>query len=92
MTGLYAQQVPIHHYSVCLMFVVCFVHHVARTVYSFVRVYMSGDCELVNTVMISYKVWKPPANFNCCANPLICTMRSSGCGRRKCAAQRQRWT
>ncbi|XP_073339283.1 P2Y purinoceptor 3-like [Pagrus major] len=58
--------------TVCLMFVVCFVpYHVARTVYLFVRVYMPEDCELVNVVMISFKVWKPVVSFNCCANPLL---------------------
>lgn len=57
---------------VLLMFVVCFVpYHIARTVYLFVRVYMPGDCGLVNVVMISYKVWKPVVSFNCCANPLL---------------------
>uniref|UniRef100_A0A8C4E4I7 G-protein coupled receptors family 1 profile domain-containing protein n=1 Tax=Dicentrarchus labrax TaxID=13489 RepID=A0A8C4E4I7_DICLA len=58
--------------AVCLMFVVCFVpYHVARTVYLFVRVYMPGDCGLLNTVMISFKIWKPVVSFNCCANPLL---------------------
>lgn len=58
--------------AVCLMFVVCFVpYHVARTVYLFVRVYKPGDCELVNTTMISYTVWKPVVSFNCCVNPLL---------------------
>ncbi|XP_019943640.1 P2Y purinoceptor 3-like [Paralichthys olivaceus] len=57
---------------VCLVFVVCFVpYHVTRTVYLFVRVYMPADCQLVNVVMISYKVWKPVVSFNCCANPLL---------------------
>ncbi|KAK2912433.1 P2Y purinoceptor 3-like [Channa argus] len=57
---------------VCLMFVVCFVpYHIARTVYLFVRVYMPGDCHLLNMVTISYKVWKPVVSFNCCANPLF---------------------
>ncbi|XP_032362378.1 P2Y purinoceptor 3 [Etheostoma spectabile] len=57
---------------VCLMFVVCFVpYHIARAVYLFVRVYMPGDCHLLNVVMISYKVWKPVVSFNCCANPLL---------------------
>lgn len=54
------------------MFVVCFVpYHVARTVYLIVRVYKHGDCELVNTTMISYTVWKPVVSFNCCVNPLL---------------------
>lgn len=58
--------------AVCSMFVVCFVpYHVARTVYLFVRVYMPEDCELVNVVMISFKVWKPVVSFNSCANPLL---------------------
>lgn len=57
---------------VCLMFVVCFVpYHIARTVYLFVKVYMPGDCHLVNVVTISYEVWKPVVSFNCCANPLL---------------------
>lgn len=57
---------------VCLMFVVCFVpYHIARTVYLFVRVYMAGDCRLLNVVMISYEVWKPVVSFNSCANPLL---------------------
>ncbi|XP_044210159.1 P2Y purinoceptor 3-like [Thunnus albacares] len=57
---------------VCLMFVVCFVpYHIARTVYLFVRVYMPGDCQLLNIVMISFKVLKPAVSFNCCANPLL---------------------
>ncbi|KAG7235029.1 hypothetical protein INR49_003394 [Caranx melampygus] len=72
---------------VCLMFVVCFVpYHIARTVYLFVRVYLPGECHLLNVVMISYKVWKPVVSFNCCANPsstfwaLTGTVRSSGPG------------
>ncbi|XP_068578439.1 P2Y purinoceptor 3-like [Cebidichthys violaceus] len=57
---------------VCLMFVVCFVpYHIARTVYLVVRVYLPGDCHLLNVVMISFKVWKPVVSFNCCANPLL---------------------
>lgn len=57
---------------VCLVFVVCFVpYHIARTVYLFVRVYMHGDCPLLNVVMISFKVFKPVVSFNCCANPLL---------------------
>lgn len=57
---------------VCLMFVLCFVpYHIARTVYLFVRVYLPAECHLLNTVMISYKVWKPVVSFNCCANPLL---------------------
>lgn len=57
---------------VCLMFVVCFVpYHIARTVYLFVRVYMPGECHLLNVVMISYEVWKPVVSFNSCANPLL---------------------
>lgn len=57
---------------VCLMFVVCFVpYHVARTVYLFVRVYMSGDCHLLNVVVVSYEVWKPVVSLNSCANPLL---------------------
>ncbi|XP_071401445.1 P2Y purinoceptor 3-like [Centroberyx affinis] len=57
---------------VCLTFVLCFVpYHVARTVYLFVRVYMVGDCRVLNVVMISFKVWKPLVSFNCCANPLL---------------------
>ncbi|CAB1446443.1 unnamed protein product [Pleuronectes platessa] len=57
---------------VLLVFVLCFVpYHVARTVYLFVRVYMPADCQLLNVVMISYKVWKPVVSFNCCANPLL---------------------
>ncbi|KAG8001955.1 P2Y purinoceptor 4 [Nibea albiflora] len=57
---------------VLLLFVVCFVpYHVARTVYLFVRVYMPGDCELLNKAMISFKAWKPVVSFNCCANPLL---------------------
>ncbi|XP_010740090.3 P2Y purinoceptor 3 [Larimichthys crocea] len=57
---------------VILLFVVCFVpYHVARTVYLFVRVYMPGDCDLLNTAMISFKAWKPVVSFNCCANPLL---------------------
>ncbi|XP_068173632.1 P2Y purinoceptor 3-like [Antennarius striatus] len=57
---------------VCLVFVVCFVpYHIARTVYLFVRVYLPVDCGLMNTVIISYKVWKPVVSFNCCANPLL---------------------
>ncbi|XP_038549103.1 P2Y purinoceptor 3-like [Micropterus salmoides] len=57
---------------VFLMFVVCFVpYHIIRTVYLFVRVYMPGDCRLLNVVMISFNVCKPLASFNCCANPLL---------------------
>ncbi|XP_028275908.1 P2Y purinoceptor 3-like [Parambassis ranga] len=57
---------------VCLVFVVCFVpYHVARTVYLFVRVFMSANCHLLNVVMISFKVLKPVVSLNCCANPLL---------------------
>ncbi|XP_070685977.1 P2Y purinoceptor 3-like [Pempheris klunzingeri] len=57
---------------VCLMFVVCFVpYHIARTVYLVVRVYIPWDCDLLNVVVISFKVWKPVVSFNCCANPLL---------------------
>ncbi|CAK6963483.1 P2Y purinoceptor 3-like [Scomber scombrus] len=57
---------------VCLMFVICFVpYHIARTVYLFVRVYMPGDCHLLNVAMICFKVLKPAVSFNCCANPLL---------------------
>ncbi|KAM9852834.1 P2Y purinoceptor 6-like [Aulostomus maculatus] len=57
---------------VCIIFIVCFVpYHITRTVYLFVRVYMSEDCHLLNVVMISFKVWKPVVSFNCCANPLL---------------------
>lgn len=57
---------------VCLVFVVCFLpYHIARTVYLFVRVYMPGNCPLLNVVLISFKVWKPVVSFNCCANPLL---------------------
>uniref|UniRef100_A0A8D3ALI6 G-protein coupled receptors family 1 profile domain-containing protein n=1 Tax=Scophthalmus maximus TaxID=52904 RepID=A0A8D3ALI6_SCOMX len=78
---------------VFLVFVLCFVpYHVARTVYLFVRVYMPGDCGLLNVVMISYKVWKPVVSFNCCANPLLYfwgsyrrrhTLRAWPCRRRR---------
>ncbi|KAM7399216.1 hypothetical protein PAMP_018502 [Pampus punctatissimus] len=58
--------------AVCLLFVVCFgPYHVARTVYLFVRVYMPEDCDLLNVVMISFKVLKPVVSFNCCANPFL---------------------
>ncbi|KAK5868738.1 hypothetical protein PBY51_009728 [Eleginops maclovinus] len=64
---------------VCLVFVVCFVpYHIARTVYLFVRVYMAGDCHLLNIVMISFKMWKPVVSFNCCANPLLYFLGSDG--------------
>ncbi|XP_072313063.1 P2Y purinoceptor 3-like [Eucyclogobius newberryi] len=57
---------------VVLLFFICFLpYHVARTVYVFVRVYRPGDCELLNIVMISYKVWKPVVSVNCCVNPLL---------------------
>ncbi|XP_075956137.1 P2Y purinoceptor 3-like [Anarhichas minor] len=66
---------------VCLMFVMCFVpYHIARTVYLFVRVYLPGDCHLLNVVMISFKVLKPVVSFNCCANPLLYFL---GCGRHR---------
>ncbi|XP_037630651.1 P2Y purinoceptor 3-like [Sebastes umbrosus] len=66
---------------VVLMFIVCFVpYHIARTVYLFVRVYMPGDCQLLNVVMISFKVWKPVVSFNCCANPLLYFL---GCDKRR---------
>ncbi|KAM7412998.1 hypothetical protein PAMA_020400 [Pampus argenteus] len=57
---------------VCLLFVLCFgPYHIARTVYLFVRVYMPEDCDLLNVVMISFKVLKPVVSFNCCANPFL---------------------
>ncbi|KAM8902811.1 P2Y purinoceptor 3-like [Spinachia spinachia] len=57
---------------VCLMFVACFLpYHIARTVYLFVRVYLPGNCHLLNVSMIAFKVWKPLVSFNCCANPLF---------------------
>ncbi|XP_060929764.1 P2Y purinoceptor 3-like [Limanda limanda] len=57
---------------VLLVFVLCFgPYHVARTVYLFVRVDVPADCQLLDVVMISYKVWKPVVSFNCCANPLL---------------------
>uniref|UniRef100_A0AAX7V251 G-protein coupled receptors family 1 profile domain-containing protein n=1 Tax=Astatotilapia calliptera TaxID=8154 RepID=A0AAX7V251_ASTCA len=58
--------------TVCLMFAVCFVpYHIVRTVYMFVRVYMPGNCHLLNLAMITFKVWKPVVVLNCCVNPLI---------------------
>ncbi|KAM3875454.1 P2Y purinoceptor 3-like [Diretmus argenteus] len=57
---------------VCLMFALCFVpYHVAQAVYLFVRVYMVGDCRVLNVAIISFKVWKPLVSFNCCVNPLV---------------------
>lgn len=57
---------------VFLVFVLCFgPYHVTRTLYIFVRAYKAEDCDLVNTVMISFKVWKPVVSLNCCANPLL---------------------
>uniref|UniRef100_A0A3Q3MDG9 G-protein coupled receptors family 1 profile domain-containing protein n=1 Tax=Mastacembelus armatus TaxID=205130 RepID=A0A3Q3MDG9_9TELE len=59
-------------FAVCLMFVVCFVpYHVTRNIYLFVRVYLPGDCHVMNAVMIAYEVWKPAVSFNCCANSLL---------------------
>ncbi|XP_068440241.1 P2Y purinoceptor 3-like [Clinocottus analis] len=67
--------------AVILMFVACFVpYHIARTVYLFVRVYLPGDCHLLNVAMICFKVWKPVVSFNCCANPLLHFL---GCDRRR---------
>ncbi|XP_037322427.2 P2Y purinoceptor 6-like [Pungitius pungitius] len=58
--------------AVFLVFVACFVpYHIARTVYLFVRVYLPGNCHLLNVSMIAFKVWKPLVSFNCCANPLF---------------------
>lgn len=58
--------------AVCVMFVVCFVpYHICRTVYLFVRVYMPGNCHLLNVIMITFKVWKPVVILNCCVNPLL---------------------
>ncbi len=57
---------------VFLVFVLCFgPYHVGLIVYLFVRVYRPADCDLLNTVMISFKVWKPVVGLNCCANPLL---------------------
>ncbi|XP_076002416.1 P2Y purinoceptor 3-like [Genypterus blacodes] len=57
---------------VFLLFVLCFApYHVARTVYLFVRVYMTEDCRLLNLVMIAFKAWDPVVSLNCCVNPLL---------------------
>ncbi|KAJ8388671.1 hypothetical protein AAFF_G00130800 [Aldrovandia affinis] len=57
---------------VCLLFVLCFVpYHITRLIYLFVRVYVANNCELLNVVMLSYKIWRPIVSFNCCINPIL---------------------
>ncbi|XP_033833308.1 P2Y purinoceptor 3-like [Periophthalmus magnuspinnatus] len=71
---------------VSLLFLICFLpYHVARTIYMFVRVYQPANCQLLNTVMISYKVWKPVVSLNCCVNPLL-YFWGSGCNRARLRA------
>ncbi|XP_019901183.1 P2Y purinoceptor 3-like [Esox lucius] len=43
--------------AVCLMLVLCFVpYHIARTVYLFLRVYMSSNCRALNVAVICYEI------------------------------------
>lgn len=57
---------------VSLLFVVCFgPYHVSRTLYLFVRAYMSTNCKVLNVVIVSYKIWRPIVSLHCCINPML---------------------
>ncbi|XP_018588009.1 P2Y purinoceptor 6-like [Scleropages formosus] len=57
---------------VCLLFVICFVpYHITRTVYLLVRTYLISNCQVLNGVMLAYKIWRPIVSFNSCINPIL---------------------
>uniref|UniRef100_A0A4W3K0M8 G-protein coupled receptors family 1 profile domain-containing protein n=1 Tax=Callorhinchus milii TaxID=7868 RepID=A0A4W3K0M8_CALMI len=57
---------------VCGLLAVCFVpFHITRTIYLFVRAYLAQDCNILQTVSLAYKIWRPVISFNSCINPLL---------------------
>lgn len=57
---------------VCGLFAVCLLpFHVTRAAYLFSRVYRVTDCRLLQSISLSYKIWRPLVSLNSCFNPLL---------------------
>uniref|UniRef100_A0A6I8P9D5 G-protein coupled receptors family 1 profile domain-containing protein n=1 Tax=Ornithorhynchus anatinus TaxID=9258 RepID=A0A6I8P9D5_ORNAN len=57
---------------VCGLFAICFVpFHVTRSVYLLVRVYHVHHCQVLKSVSMAYKIWRPLVSLNSCFNPLL---------------------
>lgn len=57
---------------VSLLCLLCFgPYHISRTLYLYVRAYMTTNCKILNMVVVSYKLWRPIVSLHCCVNPMI---------------------